>query len=155
VRREANEVRASWGATYGFEVEITHRPHGVAHLDIKGAVDPSRTADAVARLLKSIGDLASAGPNIKAFLTERWDLGREFNRRFATGAGLADGVLDAAQLGWSPAVWDAYPEALVQVSRGAIRDLLVPCAGHEVVTVIGDKAKLATQLTALGLPTTP
>jgi zinc protease len=150
VRREATQVRSSWGATYGFAVEVTHRPHGVDHLEVTGAVDSSRTADAVARLLKYVADLASAGPDIKSFLIERWDLGREFNRRFATGTGLANGVLEAAQLGWSPGVWDAYPENLAQLSRTNIRELLAPCAGHEIVTVIGDKAKLTTQLAALG-----
>lgn len=151
VSREANQVRTSWGATYGFDVEVLYRPHGVAHLKVQGSVEPTRTADAIARLLKFVAGLASAGPDIKSFLTERWDLGRTFNRRFATGSGLAEGVLQAAQLGWSPAAWDAYPENLAQLSRGAIRDLLIPCAGHEVVTVVGDKGKLAGQLAALGI----
>jgi hypothetical protein len=151
VRREANEVRASWGATYGLHVNIQTRTRGVAHLTVEGALDPTRVGEATNRLLGFLQRLASEGPDIKSFLLERWDVGREFNHRFATGDGIAAAVLSASQMGWSAAAFDDYPEHLATLSRAAIRDLVGPCAGHEVITVVGDKAAASAQLQALGV----
>jgi zinc protease len=151
VEREANHVRRSWGATYGFGVEVVYGARGVAHLEVKGSIEPSRTADAITRLLDFVRQLATSGPDIKAFTIERWNLGREFNQRFATAAGAAEGVLSAAAQGWSAHVWDRYPEHLAHLSRGSVRDLLRTCAGHEVVTVLGDPEALTPELAARGL----
>ena len=151
VRREASRVRSDWGATYGLEVSVVHEPRAIAHLRVRGAVEPARAADAVSRLLTYVGQLATDGPDFRHFVLERWDLGREFNRRFSTAPELAYAVLWAARRGWSPAVWDAYPQRLVDLQRSSIRDLLAPCAGKEIVTVVGDKAAVTTKLKALAV----
>ncbi|HEY0705551.1 MAG TPA: hypothetical protein VGG33_02075 [Polyangia bacterium] len=151
VRHEANQVRESWGATYGFEVRVVNRPGGVSHLTVHGHVDPSRTADAVRRLVAFIGELAMSGPSIKTFLVEKWNLGRAFNLRFASSKGVSDGILEATQMGWSPTMWDVYPEALVAVGRDNVRDLVAGCVNHEAITIVGDTARLTAQLTVVGL----
>jgi hypothetical protein len=134
---------------------VEHRPGGIAHLLIEGTIDPGRTADAIGRLLAFVGQVASAGPNMAAFTLERWDLGREFNLRFATGPGVANAVLSAARRGWPAAVWDAYPARLAALQRGAVRDLLAPCTGREIVTVVGNKAGLMPRMRELGLVESP
>jgi hypothetical protein len=151
VRREATRVRSDWGATYGLEVSVVHEPRGIAHLRVRGGVDPARTADAVSRLIGYVGQLASDGPDMRHFVLERWDLGREFNRRFSTAPDIASAVLWAAGQGWSPAVWDAYPQRLVDLQRASIKDLLAPCAGKEIVTIVGDKQAVTAKLQAAGL----
>ena len=151
VRREAFRVRNDWGATYGLEVSVVHQPRAIAHLRVRGAVEPARAGDAVSRLLGYIDKLATEGPDMRHFVLERWDLGREFNLRFSTAPDLAWAVLWAARRGWSPAVWDAYPQRLVELQRSSIRDLLGPCAGKQVVTVVGDKPAVTAKLQALGV----
>jgi zinc protease len=151
VRREANQVRASWGATYGFDVEVVNEPRGIAHLVVSGAVEPARAVDAVARLLGFVGQLGSAGPDFKSFTLERWDLGREFNRRFATASGVADALLAAGQQGWSVSAWDDFPRNLAQLPRSTVKDVLAPCAGNEVVTLLGDEPALTRELGARGV----
>jgi zinc protease len=151
IDREANQVRASWGASYGFRVATEHLPRGIAHLTVAGAIENARAADAVARMFKLFEQLAANGPDIKSFLLERWDLGRAFNLRFATAAGRAAALLDAADQGFAPTVWDNYPQRLADLSRTGLRTHLEPCVGRESVTLIGDKAALERDLRDRGL----
>jgi predicted Zn-dependent peptidase len=150
IRRETDEVRMSWGASYGLYVQVLSYPNGVAHLRVSGGVEHSRVVDAVNRLLTYLRQLADSGPDFKAFLLERWDLAAEFNRRFATGSGIAESVLFAHDRGWPLDMWDRYPEALASVRRNNIKELAAACAGREAVTVVG-RADVVGQLSALGL----
>jgi zinc protease len=150
VQHEANELRSAWGATYGLDVQVVSRPHAIAHLLIKGAVGADRAGDVVARLLGFIDNMAKEGPVFKTFTLARWDLAREFNRRFATGRGMANAILEATDRGWPIDVWDRYPDQLANLSRATLRDLIAGCTGHEAVVLTGDKAVIEPQLAAHG-----
>jgi hypothetical protein len=147
---QAGELRESWGATYGLHAEVVYLP-GSAHLTIDGAVDASRTAAGLSRLLAVLAEDASAGPDLRTFTTARWDVARRFNSLAATGNSLVSLVVFAARLGLPPAAWDDYPTRLAHTARTEVRDLLKSCAGREVITLIGDAGALTPQLAARGL----
>jgi hypothetical protein len=155
VDRGVGEIRASWGASYGFEVKAENRPGGIAHLEISGLVDPARAVDAVARVLALLARLASDGPDLKSFTLERWDVGREFNQRLAGVDGRTNALLFAADQRLSQVMWDDYPKNLADLSRASIRPLLGACAGRESVVLLGDKAALEGQLKARGIGSPP
>jgi zinc protease len=155
VRREAWQVRESWGASYGLEVDVTSLPRGIAHLVITGAVDTARAGDTVVRLLGFLDQVARQGPHIKTFTLERWDLARDFVRRFSTTEGMVRAILAAANLGFPSEVWDRYPENLADLQRASVRDLLVHCPGRESIAVLGDVAEVTRQLATHALTPTP
>jgi zinc protease len=151
LEEEAWQIRAQWGATYGFSARVRDYPGGAAHLLVEGDVETSRTGVAVEHLLGLVVAGATVGPSIKTFTLKRWDLARKFDQTFATPTAVAQAILRARANGWPDDVWDRYPERLAALSRAGVRQALAPCAGHEVVTVVGDAATVRTQLAARGL----
>jgi predicted Zn-dependent peptidase len=145
------ELRESWGATYGIAASVQTFPGGTGHLVVGGDVETGKTGDAVERLLALLASLGSEGPDFKTFTLKRWDLAREYSRNLATGSAVAAAVLQAKRNGWPADVWDRYPSLLADTTRAAVRDAVKPCAGHEVVTIVGDAAAVRPQLESHGL----
>jgi hypothetical protein len=81
----------------------------------------------------------------------RWEVARSFDLRFATAAGISQGIRYAARQGWSPAEWDRYPQRLAEVDAAQLRQLLQTCARHEVIILRGDVPLIDAQLKATGL----
>ena len=147
-------LRAEWGATYGMYAQELSYPGGASSLMMGGAIETPQTGRGVKAMLDILTTTATEGPDMATFTTSRWDLGRKYNVRFADADAAAGAILTAASYGWSPAVWDAYPEQLATTTRGNVRDLLEPCAGHEIVVVVGDAAVIGPQLAAEGVVVT-
>jgi predicted Zn-dependent peptidase len=141
----ASEMRLVWGATYGIHSRVNELP-GAAHLIVEGAVETSRTGAAVERLLGLINEVATQGPDFKIFTLMRWDLARQFDQRFATPSQIASAVMRTRSNDWPLDVWERYPERLASLSRADVRAALAPCAGHEVITVVGDATAVKAQL---------
>jgi len=150
VAEQANELRQAWGATYGVDADVSFFP-GSAHLTLEGAVETKQVGSAVARLLALLSANAVEGPDLRTLTLARWEVARSFNLRFATGDGVADALLFAAQQGWSPAEWDRYPARLATVAPDRVQLLMKSCAGHEVVTLVGHVPTIAAQLEASGV----
>lgn len=145
------ELRAQWGATYGMYASTMHRPGGTAYLTMGGAIETPQTGAGAKAMLNMLEKSASEGPDMVTFTAARWELARRFNLRFASADEAANLVLAAVARGWSPAVWDDYPELLASTTRADVRELLAPCAGHEVMVLVGDAKAVAPQLEAEGL----
>jgi hypothetical protein len=139
------EIRKEWGATYGIRASVSELP-GAAHLIVSGAVETAHTAAAVERLLGLITEVATQGPDFKTFTLKRWDLARHYDQSFATPAAVAAAVMRASRNGWPIDVWERYPERLAGTARADVRAVIAPCAGHEVITVVGDGARVKAQL---------
>jgi zinc protease len=144
-------VREEWGASYGVSASITNRPGGASHMAVGGAIETRWVARSINRLLGILEEVASPKLEEKLFLVKRWDVARTFTQRFNSGPGIAGAILEAADMGWSADVWDKYPERLAATDREAIRAILKPCVGHEIVAIAGDATVLRPQLEALGL----
>jgi zinc protease len=144
------EIRREWGATYGIRASVGELP-GAAHLIVAGAVETSHTGAAVEKLIGLITDVAAAGPDFKTFTLKRWDLARQYDQSFASPSAVAAALLRASRNGWPTDVWERYPERLAGTSRADVRAAIAPCAGHEVITVVGDAATVKAQLQERGL----
>lgn len=147
-------IRANWGATYGMYASELSYPGGASALLMGGAVETSQTGPGAKAMLDMLATTASEGPDMATFTTTRWDVGRQFNVRFADADAAAGAILTATSYGWSPAVWDAYPEQLAASTRADVREVLAPCPGHEIVVMVGDAALVAPQLEAAGVALT-
>jgi zinc protease len=144
-------VREEWGASYGVNASVGNLPGGASHMLIGGAIETRSVGRSVNRLLGILGQLASPDLDENLFRVKRWDVARQFTRRFSTSAGLASAILQAADWGWPLEVWDRYPERLAATNREQVRAIMKPCVGHEVVTIAGDAASVRPQLEAIGL----
>lgn len=144
-------LREEWGATYGVFGAASSHPGGAAHFVVGGAIETPQAARAVTRLLDLVDELVSERLDENLFLVKRWDVARGFNNGFATGEDLAGAVLRAAVHGWPHDVWDRYPERLAATTRATIREVMKPCPGREIVTIVGDAATLRPQLEQAGL----
>jgi zinc protease len=145
IEAQSNELRENWGATYGVSVSVALFP-GSAHLTLESAVDSNRVGDALFHLLGLLRRNGTEGPAIEAFTVARWEVARGFNLRFATGGGIARALLLSAQQGWAASDWDRYPAHLAALGPERVQYLMKSCAGHEVVTLIGDIPTLEAQL---------
>lgn len=148
------ELRSRWGATYGMYASTQHRPGGAADLIMGGAIETPQTGAGVKAMLALLEKSATDGPDLVTFTNARWELARKFSVRFASPERAADAILSAVSRGWQPRVWDEYPEQLASTTRADVRDLLAPCANHEVVVLVGDAKAVTPQLDAEGVPLT-
>jgi zinc protease len=155
LRLLANEsawaLREEWGATYGIGAGVSRRADNSAELVLSGAVENAQVGRSVARLLAILGELGSASIPEPFFLTNRWDVGRFFMSGYATAGARAGAILSALQHGWPLDVWDKYPENLAATTPQTIKEIMAPCMGKEIVTIVGDAAVLRPQLEKAGL----
>jgi zinc protease len=151
VSEEASVLRRNWGASYGFAAVVDHHPDGAADLVIRGRIETPRTAEAIEKLLAVVNSLSTRGGSVPTFFRKRWDLARAYDLRFASGRGLASAILNASANRWPADVWDLYPRRLANLSFTSIRTAMGDCAGHEVLTVVGDLKAVRPALAHQGL----
>jgi zinc protease len=144
-------VREEWGATYGLQVGVRTMPGGAAHFTISGAIENAQVTRSLTRLLDTVAELGSGRLDEKAFGLARWDLAREFSRRFVTGDQIASAIIQAAAQDWPDDVFDKYPERLAAMTPQVVAEIMKPCVGHEIISVVGQAATLRAQLTGTGL----
>lgn len=141
-------IREKWGSSYGVYARTSQMAGGAATLVIEGAVLQPQTGAAVAAMIDVIARLGSDQIDMRSFVVKRWDLARTFSRRFAEPNQIAGAIAEAAALGWPDDVWDKYPERLAALTRANVRDVVAPCVGKEIVTIVGDIDKVGPQLAA-------
>ncbi len=145
------KLREQLGATYGIYAGITGHPGGAADLTFGGAVVNPLVGEVVAKLLGFIEDAERGHLDEGWFLSQRWDVARKFALTFATSDGIASGILQAADLGFAPDVWNQYPDNLAKTTRETLASVVAGCAGKEIVTVVGDPVVIRPQLEKAGL----
>jgi len=149
--QRAWSVREEWGASYGVYASVSNLPGGATHMMIGGAITNKYVGQSVQRLLGILAELESPKIDEKYFLTQRWEVARQFQQRFTTGDRIAGAILAAANQGWPADVWDKYPERLAAATRQDVRAVMKNCVGHEIISISGDAAAIAPQIKALGL----
>jgi zinc protease len=149
--QRAWSVREEWGASYGVYASVTNLPGGATHMMVGGAITTKFVGQSVQRLLGILAELDSPKLDEKHFLTQRWEVARQFQQRFTTGDRIAGAILSAAGHGWPADVWDKYPERLAAASRQDVRAVMKNCVGHEIISISGDAASIVPQLKAAGI----
>jgi zinc protease len=144
-------VREEWGASYGVGAGISVMSGGASDLRIAGTITTKYVGQSVQRLLGIIAELESNKIDEKFFLTQRWEVARQYQQRFTSGSRIAGAILTAANLGWPNDVWDRYPERLAAATRQDVRAVMKNCVGKEIISISGDAAAIAPQLKAIGL----
>jgi zinc protease len=149
--QRAWSVREEWGASYGVYAGVTNLPGGATHMMIGGAITNKYVGQSVQRLLGILAELESPKIDEKYFLTQRWEVARQFQQRFTSGDRIAGAILFAATQGWPADVWDKYPERLAAASRHDVRAVMKNCVGREIISISGDAAAIAPQMKAIGI----
>jgi zinc protease len=148
---QAGKLRQQWGATYGVAASVANMPGGASDMSFSGLVENAQTGKAVGALLDIVAEIGSGKINQQLFETKRWDAGREFMRRFAMPSARASAIVDLMTRRWPLDTWEKYPERLAATTPAAVKELLAPCVGKEIVAIVGDAAVLRPQLEKEGL----
>jgi len=151
IQEELWDLRASWGATYGVGSAVLNHHTHASELTIFGNVENAETAAAVAHMLELVERLGTTGPSIRNFLVKRWDAALAFNRSMSSASVQANRLLWAESVGWGASYWDTVPDRFSQATRQDVRAAIAPCAGREVITLVGDAESLAPRLESAGL----
>ncbi len=152
LNEETWALREQWGATYGVSAGIQWLPGGASHMLMGGAVENAQVGASLLKLLGIIERMGTGAFHQKTFLLKRWDVARDFSRRFSDGSSLADGILHLVDHGLPPDTWDRYPQHLAAARRDQVKNAMSPCVDNEVVTVVGDAQVLRGQISGAGLP---
>ncbi len=145
---KALALRERWAATYGLQTSVVTPFGAAAHATITGYIQEAQVGKSLRRLLAMLDELAREDLPVRDFLTARWDSGHRFMLRFASPENRSAALAEAAMRGWPLQVWDEYPAALAATRPADIQQLLAPCAGKEVVTIVGATNRLSPQLDA-------
>jgi len=144
-------LREQYGATYGVHASVTRNGDRSAHLVLGGAIENAQAGTSIHRLLQVVNAMANATIAEPLFMTKRWDTGREFTFQMSFASTQASSIIRAKHLGWPLDVYDKYPDNLAKTTRETIKTIMAPCAGKEVIAIVGDAAVLKPQLEAAGL----
>jgi zinc protease len=144
-------VREELGASYGVGANVQLMPGGATHMTLGGTITTKFVGQSVQRLLAILADLDSSKLDERYFLGQRWEVARQFQHHFTSGAGIATAILQTAEHGWPADVYDRYPERLAAATRQDVRTVMKPCVGHEIISISGDAEKIGPQLKAMGL----
>ena len=144
-------LREQEGATYDVQVRDFVRPAATA-VTVRTTVPTAHTAHALGVVASELAALRTAeGTGEPRVTASRWRLARAYAGRFDTASGIAAHFQYALAMGWSPTLWDRYPEQLARVDGAAIR-ALAQRLGLEtpVVSMVGEPTTLMTAAGALG-----
>jgi zinc protease len=148
---KAWELREKWGATYGVAAGVGKLPGGATELTFSGLIDNAQLGKSVTRLLDIVAELGSGKLDERTFATKRWEAGIKFMNRMAPAGARAQYLLDTVARRWPIDTYDKYPDRLADTTPAALKQILVPCVGKEIVAIVGDAATLRPQLEKEGL----
>jgi len=148
-------LRYGSGATDSLDVHSYAYRGGAAFLALESPVQNDQAVVAVRTTLIGIGLAAQARAPLSALQLAKWDVARATR---IDNLELDDMVATLAQLerlGLPPlATLRALPAKISAVSAADVAGILGPCAGHEVLGLVGPAAVLAPALAAEGLAAT-
>ena len=139
-------IREEAGAAYSVGARVVAAAGGAAHLDISMAVDSRRLRGALATL-RGVLDATAAGRLDAGSLSQvRWSLTRQIGLRDLTSRDLALDMFRTMTLGFAPAVLGNEAAQIAATTRDDIARMFAPCAGHAVLSLLGDETIIRSAL---------
>jgi predicted Zn-dependent peptidase len=142
-------LRQAPGQTYGADVRIAQEDHGPV-LQVSVQAPHAVAADTVATVREAVRG-AAARIDERALARLKLATARRMALELQTTEQVLARLVRSAADGEPSEVLAGRAESLAAVDLAAIGAVLAPCAGREIVTVVGPES-LAAELAALGLP---
>ena len=143
------DLRERSGVTYGAYAYPVYYPGGTSYIAMASLVQNSATGYAVKTMLGLVDKAAQGDIDPGALATAKWSRARSYGLGQQSGQQMLSRLLavDAGNFDY----FDMYKETLGNVSAEAFPQVLEPCAGREVITVVGPVEYATEQLDAEGI----
>jgi zinc protease len=139
-------IRSAQGGTYGLSSTAQSFRGGASHLLVSGNIDNDDLVRGL-KTLRELWDALSRGEFDDRDLQEViWADANRYNLRYATSIQLVEDLMARWNVGWPPASLDEYPALLVSIRKDDIKNVLQNCRATQVVSMIGDEAKVNAAL---------
>jgi zinc protease len=145
-------LREKSAVTYGAYAYGEWTPGGTAALRGYTLVQNSAVGQGVSSMIKLIENTAQGKVDEKRIASAKWTRARKYVQGQQSGGQMMNRLQSQLATGLGFEYFQTYPEALGAVKASDIADLLSPCVGHEVITVVGPKVFAEEQLKAANIP---
>lgn len=132
------QVRTSLGASYGFSGTSVVGEGGAAHLEVHGAVENAQLPQTLTAVRQALGQLSEGHWQPVELEAARRRLNQRRALSLGTSRELAEAVLGARGRGQPLSVVEDFPKYLAAVTPEELQRDFALCAGHLVVSLVGD-----------------
>ncbi len=145
-------LREASGATYGVQVSSESWDGGTTLLLARSWVATARASDAAKMTLDRIRAAARGTLSPDSLRRAQWSLGRATHARNETNADVYATLLSTLRVGQPLDDLGFEPVWLSKVGVEDVKRVFAPCAGREVVSLVGPEEPLKQKVGSLGLP---
>lgn len=139
-RRLHRQVRTALGASYGFSGTSLVYEGGAAHLEVHGAVENAQLPQTLDALRQTLGQLSEGHWQPVELEAARQRLQQQRALSLGTSRELAQAVLAARGRGRPLSEIEDFPKHLAAVKPEELQRDFALCAGHLVVSLLGDES---------------
>lgn len=143
-------IRQKNGASYGANAWSTHYPGGTSLLQISGYIQNDKAVPALSTILERLAEVGRGRINRALLLKAMWTVARRTHIQNLNLEEMLDTLARTAHSGWPLGKLADFSRRLSQVSPRHLTKQLEPCAGKEVIAVVGPRALLEEKLKTLG-----
>lgn len=143
-------LREDAGVTYGAYAYAQQWKGGTAALYMNSLVQNDAVGFAVKSMYEIVDQASKGNVDGDAVLAAKWTRARQYGLGQQSGAQMLSRLISTDVGNFD--FFEHYPKDLARVDVGDFDDVLSPCVGHEVVTLVGPKEYAEAQLTAEGIP---
>ncbi|NOY24372.1 MAG: insulinase family protein [Oligoflexia bacterium] len=142
-------LREEKGLTYGAYAYPRMMRGNTTELFISSVIQNNGAAFGVKTMLDIVAE-AKAGLPKGLIATNKWNVGRTMVSTQQSGDQMLSTILGATRENLS--YFEHFPKDLASIDAASIEEAMTPCAGHEVVTVVGPLDELQPQFDDAGIP---
>lgn len=143
-------LREDAGVTYGAYAYPQMWDGGAAGLYMNSLVQNDAVGFAVKSMFDIVDQASKGNVDADAVLAAKWTRARQYGLGQQSGDQMMSRLLSVDVGNFD--FFEHYPKDLARVDVGDFDDVLAPCVGHEVVTLVGPKEYAEAQLTKEGIP---
>lgn len=142
-------VREKTGAAYQVSVSSAHHSGGVNLLQVESYIKLDQLTPALGAVLGRLSALSQGRVNRAALLKAKWTVARRSRIANLYLDQMVRTLVRRVHHGWPLAGLADFPGQLARVAPRDLARLLAPCAGYEVITVVGPRDDVGPALEAL------
>jgi zinc protease len=150
--RAWRRLRENAGVTYGAYAYTESHPGGAAALHIAGLFQNDATEFALNTLLDIIAQGAEGDIDDELLANSKWETARKMVLGQQSGQQMSSMIVSAIESGRGLDYLDALPQYVSEVTKEDLVRVIAPCAGHEVVSIVGPLEYTEPALKNLKLP---
>jgi predicted Zn-dependent peptidase len=142
-------LREEKGITYGAYASPYMYDGDAGQLAISSVIQNSGVAFGVQTMFDLVSEARNSELSDDFIATNKWNVARTMVTSQQSGDQMLTTLLGPGRN--NIAYYEQYPRSLATVSAASIADMMEPCEGHEIVTVVGPVSQLTGQLDEAGI----